>query len=1290
MRPERQEMSGLGLFRGAGVDMGEDVGVGVETARKRGPAARGLLAVAPLLVAVLGLMVAVGGAGCAKNSAGGGGEPDAEVGCESKEDCPPGYDCVGDTCVPEQDGSTLEPDIEVAPVTVDLGSPAVGEPSAATVTVTNVGEGDLVIDSISLEEDDTFEELTATPTGNLGETVGPGESLTIDVELVNLDAEADTGRLTIASNDPDEPTVIVEITSQLEGDEQLGTCVMEGGSLFDQCATNPEIIDYGEVAYDATAIAEVSVFNQGSGNAPLVIRDIFATDQTGDGALYQVEILELVEDTQDPSGYRAVDLTDFPAQPVYLGVDDGQGVPEALLVMVTLHATLDGQPVPPEELIVETGDASPYDQHAIPFTGEILCPPEYYDIDGDPGCEYNCVVSNNGQEACDGLDNDCNGQTDDGVNPGLCMVCNANGIPVEAADDEDCGDIDCSGWYTKTGTQGPTDTDECYAHEDILTNRCEAADDCKDPNSTDCDPQPLLGTPLVSCGTCQYVDGCTGTTPGTCADYTAGTRAGLCQECGMNGTVVDSNDDTDCGNIECGGWYTKQGVAGATTTEECYGHEDLLTDRCEGAGDCKDENSADCDTQSLEAAPSVTCGICQQMQGCSQTTPGSCTNYPAGTSTGLCAECDGSGSRRAPADDSGCGTVACSSWFIKQGVEGPLETEECYGHQDITTGRCEGLGDCLDSNTADCNGQPLLGSPSATCGICQYMAGCSGTTSGQCVSYPDGTLTSGTCGTGVCERPYHCDGSGNNVCTPGAITGDDSACNGLDDNCNGATDENYTPYTCGLGICQSTSTCSGGTESCTPGTPQATDDPDDSFTDTNCDGIDGNESTAVFVATDGNDGWSGTKSSPKQTIQAGIDTAASQGKDVYVSAGTYTESLTLESGVSIYGGYSRANGWARSDSYDVIVQGGTTAVTCSGQSTIVIDRLTIRSANNTSTGGSSYAVRLSGCQDVLIRRSNLEADDGGNGGHGWDGSHGPSGSSGLDGQEGCEDSSGFCGSCSRPSPGSGGWGCGGNYGGRGGYPGKGGNNGSAGLSGTGPGGAGGAGGDCDRDSNGTCSWGCWNGDYGSSGSTGAAGTNGAGGVSFNTSSTSSYFPDHGSSGTTGSPGGGGGGGGGGHGGDDYCDSYGSSGGGGGGGGCGGTGGSRGTGGGGSFAVWAYDSTNIQVQDCAIVTGDGGAGGSGGSGGLGGSGGAPGSGRLYGGGDEQDDAGCGGNGGYGGTGGQGGHGGGGGGGPTIGIVFRSCSSSGHTGNTFTLGAAGTGGYSPGSSGSTGQRTNVRVF
>jgi hypothetical protein len=91
------------------------------------------------------------------------------------------------------------------------------------------------------------------------------------------------------------------------------------------------------------------------------------------------------------------------------------------------------------------------------------------------------------------------------------------------------------------------------------------------------------------------------------------------------------------------------------------------------------------------------------------------------------------------------------------------------------------------------------------------------------------TPTQTTCGVGVCASTglLACvNGSLQDTCTAGNPTGNDDNCNGIDENCSGTADENYVPIstTCGIGACGATGKliCSAGTEvnTCTPGSPQ--------------------------------------------------------------------------------------------------------------------------------------------------------------------------------------------------------------------------------------------------------------------------------------------------------------------------------------------------------------------------------------------------------------------------------------------------------------------------------------
>lgn len=89
-----------------------------------------------------------------------------------------------------------------------------------------------------------------------------------------------------------------------------------------------------------------------------------------------------------------------------------------------------------------------------------------------------------------------------------------------------------------------------------------------------------------------------------------------------------------------------------------------------------------------------------------------------------------------------------------------------------------------------------------------------------------------SCGTGACTASGTTAcvaGAVVSSCTPGAPTGDDSACNGGDEDCDGAVDEGFVaqPTSCGVGVCSAsgTSACVAGSvvDSCTAGSPTGDD-----------------------------------------------------------------------------------------------------------------------------------------------------------------------------------------------------------------------------------------------------------------------------------------------------------------------------------------------------------------------------------------------------------------------------------------------------------------------------------
>lgn len=562
-------------------------------------------------------------------------------------------------------------------------------------------------------------------------------------------------------------------------------------------------------------------------------------------------------------------------------------------------------------------------------------------------------------------------------------------------------------------------------------------------------------------------------------------------------------------------------------------------------------------------------------------------------------------------------------------------------------------------------------------------------------------------------------------------------CDGEDNNCNGAVDEGFVDaagkYTtvlacgsCGNGcgavafsnaspICEVGGTGSLCGMKCKPDFYDVNDNPKDGCeckktsatdypdgADKNCDGVDGQVDTAVFVAKNGDDNSPGTLTKPVRTIGKAISVAAAYNKrDVYVATGVYEGSLSLAAGVHVYGGYS--SDFLNRDplAYQTVIigaapkgaqPGAVNALGLNGKKATLAG-FTIYGANIKAKGGSTYAVYVRDCDSGLqIRDNRIIAGDAGNGLSGKAGSNGTTGKSGKSGVKASDVGTSFCSSSKLLSGGvGGGHSCGGKSvsGGSGGasicpdydedgtqpksspykQTAKSSELGKAGSSATSGGGTAGSAGFDSIIWEGGASCGVCSpprkvaggtfletvGGNGGAGKKGKGGAYGKGcGDSFGKVVGGLWSASAANNGGTGSHGAGGGGGGAGGGVEvsskctknslfKYPD-LGGSGGGGGSGGCGGGGGTSASSGGGSFALFlGYSSTGASlpvVKNNQLFTGNGGDGGSGGQGGVGGTGGDGG----YGGADDGGGkAWCASAGGAGGRGGDAGHGGGGGGG-----------------------------------------------
>jgi len=502
-------------------------------------------------------------------------------------------------------------------------------------------------------------------------------------------------------------------------------------------------------------------------------------------------------------------------------------------------------------------------------------------------------------EECNGIDDDCDGEIDEDfdlfTDPDHCGACNfpceiANGTP--SCEDGLCLISDCDyGYFDIDGNPYNGCEYACVAdvlHEsdddgtcsDGLDNDCDGRIDEDDPDCSECVPEFCNGedddcdtlidedfdlrSDYLNCGSCgnicptrpnaspicilgecyiqcdpgfsdvngDVMDGCEGTCEPT-ADPSEFACDGLDNDC-------DGQKDEDYVPYLCGIGACETNSVCLLGEEVCVPlePESVMDALCDGIDN-------DCDGLVDEDFEPVNClGACVEGALCESGVEicGPRAEETDVTCDGIDGDCDGE------VDEdwvsSICGIGVCENQSTCNGMES-CEILLPRSPDDMT---CDNMDD-------NCNGSTDEDYVPYQCGVglCVNNSVCvSGVESCTPLDPPvdrdfncdnqdedcDGAVDDDyrpyTCGQGVCQRDSTCVGGVEN-CSPGSPTGSDSNCNGIDENCNGLDDDNYSPYQCGIGVCRRDSTCIGGSESCTPGSPTG-DDSDCDGRDDDCDG----------------------------------------------------------------------------------------------------------------------------------------------------------------------------------------------------------------------------------------------------------------------------------------------------------------------------------------------------------------------------------------------------------------------------------------------------------------------
>ncbi len=155
---------------------------------------------------------------------------------------------------PPAEPGVVEPEIDVDPISHDFGPISAGTETRDTiVTIKNLGNGDLNVDSIDLVGGNSNFSLSGVSTG----IIEPGTNIEIVVTYSPGTYETNSDIISIVSNDSDEPDVRV---------------VLDGSGDAPVISITPDYFNFGSVYLGCSDFIDVEIGNIGNSN--LIISDI--------------------------------------------------------------------------------------------------------------------------------------------------------------------------------------------------------------------------------------------------------------------------------------------------------------------------------------------------------------------------------------------------------------------------------------------------------------------------------------------------------------------------------------------------------------------------------------------------------------------------------------------------------------------------------------------------------------------------------------------------------------------------------------------------------------------------------------------------------------------------------------------------------------------------------------------------------------------------------------------------------------------------------------------------------
>ncbi|MFT7581418.1 MAG: hypothetical protein ACI9MR_003094, partial [Myxococcota bacterium] len=437
----------------------------------------------------------------------------------------------------------------------------------------------------------------------------------------------------------------------------------------------------------------------------------------------------------------------------------------------------------------------------------------------------------------------------------------SSGLCYDGACLDPSADDDADGLLNGTEAALGTDPFAADSDGDGIDDLTEVGDDPNNPTDTDGDF--VLGTNTLH----DAVEPANRDTDGDCVfdqfddesrDVTSEQAAKVCPADGVCGTDADGRSATCVAGVDGQAPLWTCDLSGVT------GYDTGPDSACDG-----DDNDCDGRTDEDFVGDSTTCGAgACTGNGVTTCVDGvvvdSCMTDPAendATCDGVDDDCDSMTDEDYVATDTTCGTGPCAATGTLACVNGmaldscdpgvgadvdttcnqvdddcDAETDEDYVPEQTTCGQgacaATGVTACGASGIDDSCTAGTATSDDATCnGVDEDCDG---------VDDEDYLSVSTSCGAGACAGSgvTSCaDGQLQDSCNAGTGAMMDADCDGVDDDCDNMTDEDYVPQstTCGTGACSANGTtrCVMGDEqdSCAPGEPLST-------TDATCDGVD--------------------------------------------------------------------------------------------------------------------------------------------------------------------------------------------------------------------------------------------------------------------------------------------------------------------------------------------------------------------------------------------------------------------------------------------------------------------